>query len=112
VKAKLEMLAGPTTRPTIVESQSHSQTTPKDRVVVTEVPSTTSAPQANGAPLSAQQKRILKKYSTGISINAIIASEFVDGSGKPLAGGRLFAEKAKEIQALIARFLPVDEGDA
>jgi hypothetical protein len=70
-------------------------------------PPTTGALQADVAPLTEQEWRIIGKWRNGMGLSAIISSEYSNSKGEPLTGGDLFTQKAKEIQALIARFLPV-----
>jgi hypothetical protein len=67
---------------------------------------TTGALEAIQAPLTPQDKRIIQKYRSGMGVSAIVASEFTDSKGKPLTGGVLFTQKAREVQQLIASLLP------
>ncbi|SRR5579884_253850 len=68
------------------------------------------ATTTQGKPaLTAQEWRIIEKWQGGMSMRAIIASEYSNGKGEPLTGGDEFTKRSKEIQALIARFLPRKE---
>ncbi len=113
---------GPATASTTTRTQSHyGATTDYARngaVVVEEVPITATAteplqttPGADATQLSAQERRIIAKYRSGMSMNQIISSEFTDGQGQPLTGGELFKHKAREIHDLIRRLLPSTENE-
>jgi ABC-type dipeptide/oligopeptide/nickel transport system ATPase component len=58
-------------------------------------------PQAPQAALNAQEWRIIQKWRKGDSISQIIQDEF------GVKGGAAFTNHARDIQALISRFLPV-----
>jgi hypothetical protein len=77
--------------------------------VVESTAPTTGDLQPLSAPLTDQEKRILRKWREGMGMSAIIQSEYTNSNGEPLKGGDLFKQKAAEIQALIGRFLPVDD---
>jgi uncharacterized membrane protein len=116
VAAKLEAL-NPTTRtamPSLPGRRNGSRSGAEPASVVDPVAdtvvdsgfSTTRASDANLASLTEQEWRIVQKWRDGMGLKAIIASEFTNSKGEPVTGGDLFTQKSKEIQLLIARFLP------
>jgi hypothetical protein len=117
VKAKLARRVAttqPTTAATTRDAKSHYATVVSEvensgsevAHVVDTQPPTTGALQAISQPLTAQEKRIIQKYRSGMSVSAIVASEFTNSKGDPLNGGDLFKQKAREVQQLIASLLP------
>ncbi len=120
VRAKLEQL-GATSRgstPTIIASSRAITTTGDEPPVVDPVADTVAdiAPATTNRSdtlhsLSEQEWRIVQKWRDGMGLKAIIASEYTNTKGQPLTGGDLFMQKSKEIQVLIARFLPDRQED-
>jgi hypothetical protein len=78
-------------------------------VVAQKSPTTGALEARSSTQLTPQEWRIIEKWRDGMGLKAIIGSEFTNSKGEPLTGGDLFTQKAREIQTLIARFLPSQE---
>ncbi len=109
VRAKLERLGATTVPASMPAFETFTRPVEIGPVVDTE-PLVAGSVAATTPTFTAQEWRILNKYRRGDSMNTIIASEYTNSKGEPLTGGDAYTKKAREIQALIGRFIPQREG--